>query len=480
VGRQVTFYTIVSDYVTLLRKAHTLGLVALPQFVPTDVYDQGKVKAVSPVQLHGELKFYLFPQELPVVEASYKAFTKDPSRSYLLPQVSPVIEIGRCRREGDKLYFSRLYIDAPREGPGASRIHAAYDKLARYVRSWPKVEKSTYAGPDTWESVQAGRLRLMVTKNRELQIDRGEIYRTPRPKLEWVEIPAGEFVRGLTDDQRADIAQRLYDEYGIGELDSELQQWIERALQKPFPLGEIGRREALKRDSAALRYRDAMWALDRIPKARTRCLPTFYVARFPITHAQADHFYESAVAQGMGWDKKKRPMGKHEAQDRPEMFMLWEQAQALAHWLGGRLPTPVEWEKVARGTDGRLYPWGDVWNPGAGHFRTLEAHKGGDPEKRKGRLTAVDAYPEGASPYGVMDMVGNLGEWHALTEENDVGYMGYSIKEMQRRAPWFWALPLHCRASTRWQRMWYVGCRPVLERWGRRLWPGYRPEFKVG
>ena len=236
----------------------------------------------------------------------------------------------------------------------------------------------------------------------------------------------------------------------------------------------------MKGDSATLRYRDAMWALGRIPKARTRWLPTFYVARFPITHAQADPFYDAAVAKGLRWDKKKRPMGSHEAQDRPEMFMLWEQAQALAHWLGGRLPTPVEWEKVARGTDGRLYPWGDAWKPGAGHFRTSEAHQGGDPKKRTERLTAVDAYPEGASPYGVMDMVGNLGEWHAFTEENDIGYMGYSIKEMPRRAPWFWALPLHRRASTRRQWMWYVGCRPVLETWGRHLWPGYRPELEEG
>lgn len=180
----------------------------------------------------------------------------------------------------------------------------------------------------------------------------------------------------------------------------------------------------------------------------------------------------------MGWDTKKRPIGSDEAEDRPEMFMLWEQAQALAHWLGGRLPTPLEWEKAARGTDSRLYPWGDTWNPSAGHFRTSESHEGGDSEKRKGRLTAVDAYPEGASPYGVMDMVGNLGEWHALTGENSVGYMGYSIKEMLRRTPWFWALPMHCRGGTRRQWMWYVGCRPVLEEWGRHLWPGYRAELE--
>jgi formylglycine-generating enzyme required for sulfatase activity len=119
------------------------------------------------------------------------------------------------------------------------------------------------------------------------------------------------------------------------------------------------------------------------------------------------------------------------------MFMLWEQAAALAHWLGGRLPTPLEWEKAARGSDGRLYPWGDQWQPGAGHFGMSECRHGGDPAKRRGRVTVVDAYPEGVSPYRVMDMVGNLGEWCALTEENQVGYMGYSTKEMPRHNQWF-------------------------------------------
>ena len=165
------------------------------------------------------------------------------------------------------------------------------------------------------------------------------------------------------------------------------------------------------------------------------------------------------------------------ADDRPEMFQQWEQAQALAHWLGGRLPTPLEWEKAARGTEGRLYPWGDEWNPAAGHFRTSESHSEGNSQKRTGRLTVVDAYPEGASPYGVMDMVGNLSEWHALTERNDVGAMGFSIKQMRRVNPWFFALPMHRLAASGRQSARYIGGRPVLEEWGRRLWPGYRPEM---
>jgi len=292
-------------------------------------------------------------------------------------------------------------------------------------------------------------------------------------RIEWIEIPAGKFISGLTTEQRTMIERDLYEGYGIGNLDSTLRRWVEDTLKKPmaeYTPGEkqIWKQEALREYSPLLEYQRAWHALQRIPDAKSRDLPVFYIARFPITYAQVG----SALAEKMGWRKEN----VIQEPDRPAMFAYWEQAEALAHWLGGRLPIPLEWEKAARGTDGRLYPWGDEWNPGAGNFGTPECRQGGDPKKRRGIVTAVDAYPEGASPYGVMDMVGNLGEWLALTEDNQIGYMGYSIKELSYYNTWFWALPVHRRGATRdW--LWYVGCRPVLTEWSRRLWPGYRPEL---
>ena len=100
--------------------------------------------------------------------------------------------------------------------------------------------------------------------------------------------------------------------------------------------------------------------------------------------------------------------------------------------------------------------------------------RGDDPEKRQGRVTAVDAYPEGASPYGVMDMVGNLSEWTALRDDNQIGSMGYSAKQISEGFEWFWGLSMHYQSSTRIQPDRYVCFRPVLHEWGRRLWPGYR------
>jgi hypothetical protein len=81
-----------------------------------------------------------------------------------------VIKTGPCRREDDELYHSRIYIEAPRQGPGADCIYRIYDKLARYIRKWTKVEEATYAGPVTIELVKDGELRLMVIGGRELEV----------------------------------------------------------------------------------------------------------------------------------------------------------------------------------------------------------------------------------------------------------------------------------------------------------------------
>jgi formylglycine-generating enzyme required for sulfatase activity len=133
-------------------------------------------------------------------------------------------------------------------------------------------------------------------------------------------------------------------------------------------------------------------------------LPAYRIGRFPVTNAQYAAFVRGTgcpVAPELGWEGLRPPKEKG---DHPVAGVTWDEASAYCDWLSDetdrryRLPTESQWEKAARGTDGRTYPWGDEWQDG-------RCHHGG-------RATApVDAHPGGASPYGCFDMVGNVREW---------------------------------------------------------------------
>lgn len=142
-------------------------------------------------------------------------------------------------------------------------------------------------------------------------------------------------------------------------------------------------------------------------------LPEFWIDRFPVTNAQYKRFLdarphhpvpfiESDWAKPYNWYQKTRsyPAGKA---DHPVVLVSWNDAKAFCAWAGLRLPTEQEWEKAARGDkDGRIYPWGDNWLER--RCNTLEAGIG--------HPTPVGQYsPQGDSPYGCADMVGNVWEW---------------------------------------------------------------------
>ena len=134
-------------------------------------------------------------------------------------------------------------------------------------------------------------------------------------------------------------------------------------------------------------------------------VPTFYIARFPVTIAQYRIFLEqTGHRRPPSWEIDEPPST---FDFHPIVDVSWFDALAFCRWLAeltGKpysLPTESEWEKAARGTDGRLWPWGNTWHPS----RCNSGHSGIEGTKR------VDAYFDSASPYEVLDLVGNVWEW---------------------------------------------------------------------
>ncbi|MCP4688072.1 MAG: formylglycine-generating enzyme family protein, partial [Desulfobacterales bacterium] len=188
---------------------------------------------------------------------------------------------------------------------------------------------------------------------------------------------------GLLGDPRFDPSNRyLPDEAKLGFVE--------------IPEGEFQMGSDKKQD----RYADD----DEAPRHAVK-LSKYHMGRYPVTVGQYSVFAEET---GRRLDDEWKRWNR--VDNHPVVMVTWHDASAYCEWLTGkfqdrgweiRLPTEAEWEKAARGTDGRIYPWGNEADPDKGNYDDTDINT----------TSAVGCFPGGAGPYGILDMSGNVLEW---------------------------------------------------------------------
>ncbi len=133
-------------------------------------------------------------------------------------------------------------------------------------------------------------------------------------------------------------------------------------------------------------------------------LSAYYIDEYEVTNLQYKKFNDATNGRSpVHWRNRTFPEGKA---DHPVVYVTWNNANDYCHWAGKRLPTDQEWEKAARGTNGRLFPWGDEFDTSKANtpLRWKEIGSFGD-------TTPVGSFEKGKSPYGLYDVSGNVWEW---------------------------------------------------------------------
>jgi formylglycine-generating enzyme required for sulfatase activity len=151
------------------------------------------------------------------------------------------------------------------------------------------------------------------------------------------------------------------------------------------------------------------WIIDEWPQ-HTVSLGSFWIDKTEVTNRQ----YEACVQAGKCEPSTLADDPIYNGSEYPVVGVDWTNARLYCQWVGGDLPTEAQWEKAARGTDGRTYPWGDDFDESKANFCDVNcshAYAAKSFDDGQARTAPVGSFPAGTSPYGALDMSGNVWEW---------------------------------------------------------------------
>ena len=174
---------------------------------------------------------------------------------------------------------------------------------------------------------------------------------------------------------------------------------------------------------------------DQVPRHEVN-LAAFYINIYEVTTSRCNQFMKATNRRAPNYWEQVDPSRDG---NKPVVGITWRDAKVYCEWAGGRLPTEAEWEKAARGTDDRKYPWGDYEPWSNSELSKSIVNLFGEREDSYSETAPVGSFPDGASPYGVLDMSGNVAEWTRQLE---------SVSRVVRGGSWA-NTPISVRASNR-------------------------------